>query len=112
MPAQTAGNVGKNRVPVVEFDRERGAWEHLLDAAVHFERRLFVVDAVRLDFTRAWRSIPSSDNDPLSFLAAAATKRSTPRLWLGLKTIPGSGIAERVVDSLGALADRGFDLCE
>jgi hypothetical protein len=61
MPAQTSGNVGQNYVAVVEFDRERRAWKHLLDAAVNFKRRLFVVDAVSLDYASFCRAIASSD---------------------------------------------------
>jgi hypothetical protein len=65
MPAQTPGNVGENSVAVVKLDRKRRAWKDLLDAAVNFKRRLFVVDAVRLDFTCFCRAISSSDNYPL-----------------------------------------------
>ena len=65
MPAETSGNVGENRVAVVEFDGERGARKHLLDAAVDFQRFLFVLDAVRFNFSCFWRAIASSDNDPL-----------------------------------------------
>lgn len=94
MPAQTTGNMGKNYVAVIKLDREGRTWKNLLDAAVNFERRLFVVDAVRLDFSCFGRAaIPSSDNILLMYLAAAATKRSTPRLGLGFKTVPRDGIA-------------------
>ncbi len=62
MPAQTSGNVGQNRVAVVQLNRERRARKHLLDAAVNFKRRLFVVDAVRLDITCFWRAISTCDN--------------------------------------------------
>lgn len=95
MPAQTSGNVGQNRVAVVKLDRERRAGKHLLDATVNLERLFLGVDAVGLDFTWFfWRAIASSDNNPLLCrLAAAAAKCSTPRLWFGFKTIPGSGIA-------------------
>ncbi len=66
MPAQTSGNVGQNHVAVVQLDGKRRARKHLLDAAVNFERRLFVVNAVRFDFACFFcRAISSSDNDPL-----------------------------------------------
>jgi hypothetical protein len=61
MPSQTSGDVRQNCVAVVEVDRERRAWKHLLDAAVNLKRQLFVVDAVRLDFPYFSCAISSSD---------------------------------------------------
>ncbi|HEY8314265.1 MAG TPA: hypothetical protein VIG51_08800 [Candidatus Baltobacteraceae bacterium] len=41
MTAQTAGNVGEDRVAVLELDRKGRAWKNLLDRAKDLERRLF-----------------------------------------------------------------------
>lgn len=43
MPAQTAGDMRKNDVTVVEFDGKGRARKHLLDAPEYFERRFSVV---------------------------------------------------------------------
>ncbi len=64
VPAQAPGDVGKDRVPVVEFDRERGARKDLADTAVDFQRGLFDIDVVRLG-GGARRAVSRSDNDSL-----------------------------------------------
>jgi hypothetical protein len=43
MPAQAPRDVREDDVPVVEFDRERGARKDLLYTAEHFQRRFFVI---------------------------------------------------------------------
>ena len=41
MAPQAAGDVGKDRLPVLQFDRECGTWEDLLYRPEEFERGFF-----------------------------------------------------------------------
>ena len=94
MPAETAGDVGQNRVTVVELDRKCCAGEHLTDAAVNLERLLFVIDVSRLNFSYFFRATSNSDRKSSLTLpdgaclnpnntrrvAAPTGQRSLPRL--------------------------------
>ena len=43
MPPQTTRDMRENDMAVVKFDGKRCAWEHLLNAAEHLDRRFAVV---------------------------------------------------------------------
>lgn len=92
--AQSSRNVRKDNVAVVELDGKRGARKNLLDAAIDFQRRFFVVfGRVSLGDTRIVVpvAITSSDNE-CSFLlflpTATGFEGAADRLELGLERIP------------------------
>lgn len=52
MAAQSPGDVREDRVPVIQLDGERRAWEDLLDGPEDLERRLFCILRLRLGRAR------------------------------------------------------------
>jgi hypothetical protein len=76
--AQTAGDMRKDDVTVVEFDGKHRAWKNLLDASEDLERGFFVI----LSCVCFWRtgcgvSFTSDDGLLLLILTAAALEGST-----------------------------------
>lgn len=89
MPAQTAGDVRKDDVAVIEFDGERRARKHLFDAAIHLERGLLsIFRRLCLGSARVCVAIASCDNFVSLYIAGEPADRFPRERCLGLQDPP------------------------